>query len=446
MLPLRLRSLRVRLIGAAALAIFFSVAVLGGASILFVAHQLRSSLDRSLRQRAIDVARLSASAPALLTMPGVLDAPAGGRLITVEVLDSHARILARSAALGGELLPGGSLLTQALARGRAGYGTARFSGAQTRLYVAPLAAVSGAASGGAVIVASSLTDIEDPIRRLRRLIGFSALGAAILGAIAAAALTARGLQPLRRLSAAAGRIEQTGDASARLPEPSSADEVRELAVTLNRMLATLERARQTERRFLADASHELRTPLTSLRGNATYVARHGPDPDVIADIEADTARLGHLLDDLLALEREQAATQPLEPVPLDELVNSAAARDPRVHVERSEHVRVAGERDALERALDNLIANALLHGPSGGRVAVGVDRRDERALMWVSDEGAGLAPEDVEAAFGRFWRGAESARRPGTGLGLAIVRATAERHHGAVRVDGSRFTIDLPAL
>jgi two-component system OmpR family sensor kinase len=441
-----LRSLRARLIGAAAIAIFASVAVLGGASILFVAHQLRSSLDRSLRQRAIEVARLSASAPALLTAPGVLDAPSGGRLITVEVVDSRARILARSAALGGKLLPGGVLLTQALAQGRSGYETAPFSGQETRVYVAPLASVSGAASGGAVLVAASLTDIDDPIRRLRRLIGFSALGAAVLGAIAAAVLTGRGLRPLRRLSAAAGQIEQTGDASARLPEPSSADEVHELAVTLNHMLATLERARQTERRFLADASHELRTPLTSLRGNAAYVARHGADPDVIADIEADAARLGRLLDDLLALEREQAANPPLEPVSLDELVIAAAAREPRVKVERSEPVRVAGERGALERALENLIANALVHGPQDGRVSVGVDRVDGRARMWVSDEGEGLAPADVEAAFGRFWRGRSTARRPGSGLGLAIVRATAQRHHGTVRVRGSRFEIDLPAL
>jgi two-component system OmpR family sensor kinase len=441
-----LRSLRARLIGAAAIAIFAAVAVLGGASILFVSHQLRSAQDRALRQRAIDVARLAVSAPALLTAPGVLDAPSGGRLITVEVVDRHDTILARSAALGGKVLPGGALLTQSLAAGRSGFQTTRFDGQETRLYVAPLASVSGPASGGAVLVASSLTDIEDPIRQLRKLIGFSALGAAVLGAIAAGVLTGRGLRPLRRLSAAAGQIEQTGDAAARLPEPSSADELHELAVTLNRMLATLERARETERRFLADASHELRTPLTSLRGNAAYVARHGADPDVIADIEADAARLGRLLDDLLALEREQAANPPLESVSLDELVSAAAARDSRVEVEHSEPVRVAGERGALERVLDNLIANALVHGPLDGRVSVGVERIGGRARMWVSDEGPGLAPADVEAAFSRFWRGPSSGERPGSGLGLAIVKTTAERHQGTVRVRGSRFEIDLPAL
>src|SRR5438046_2852820 len=79
------------------------------------------------------------------------------------------------------------------------------------------------------------------------------------------------------------------------------DELGELSDTLNRMLAALERARETERRFLADASHELRTPLTSLRGNAAYIARHGAEADALADLEADAARLGRLLDDLLAL-------------------------------------------------------------------------------------------------------------------------------------------------
>src|SRR5207253_5772119 len=128
----------------------------------------------------------------------------------------------------------------------------------------------------------------------------------------------------------------------RLPDPDTDDEVGELARTLNRMLAALDRARETERRFLADASHELRTPLTALRGNAAYIARHGADRDALADLEADAARIGRLLDDLLALEREQAAQRPREPVRLDELVAAATRDEPDIEVEACEPAAVTG--------------------------------------------------------------------------------------------------------
>jgi K+-sensing histidine kinase KdpD len=101
---------------------------------------------------------------------------------------------------------------------------------------------------------------------------------------------------------------------------------------------------------------------------------------------------------------------------------------------------------ALERALANLIENAHVHGPAGGEVTVALRAHDGRAEITVADEGPGLAPRDRGHAFDRFWRGPAAAGHPGTGLGLALVRAIAQRHGGGVRVDGSRFTIDLPAF
>ena len=442
----RRRSLRVRLIGSAALAIFIAVAALGASSVLIVEDQLRSSLDTALRQRAEDVSRLSVSAPALLTAPGTLDAPQGGRQLAVEVVDRRGRIVARSSSLGGLLLPGGRPLTLALSAGRSHYTDTSLAGDPVRLYVAPLANAGGPAGAGAVLVASSTREIDDTLGRLSRLIAFSALAAATLGALAAALLTGRGLRPLRRLSAAAARIEHTGDSTARLPEPSSDDELRELAGTLNRMLAALGSARETERRFLADASHELRTPLTSLRGNAAYVARHGADPGAMADLEADAARLGRLLDDLLALEREQASGRATGPVALEELVRTVAEREPRVTVAECHAVTVAGERAALERTLDNLVANAKVHGPPDAPIVLALSALDGRARLSVADAGRGLDAEEAAHACGRVWRGERAGERPGTGLGLAIVKATAERHGGSVSVRGSRFTLDLPAL
>src|SRR4051794_18990292 len=339
-------------------------------------------------------------------------------------------------------------------RRRAAYGDADLGTDPVRLYAAPLSAVGGGpAAGGAVIIAGTTAENDATLRATRRIVVFGGLAATILAAALAALLTRRALRPLRRLSAGARDIERTRDASRRLAIPQTADELRNLAETLNAMLAALERAREAERRFVGDASHELRTPVTSLRGNAAYAARHGADPEVIADIERDAARLSALLDDLLALAREDAAAgaRGTEPVDLVAVAHAAAAVDPAQHTtvvvapDAGEQVLVLAEAHALERAAINLITNARKHGPPRGLIAVEVARRDGRARLSVADEGPGLTPADAARAFARFWRGPD-AHGDGSGLGLAIVRAIAERHGGRVEVDGARFTIDLPAL
>jgi signal transduction histidine kinase len=288
-------------------------------------------------------------------------------------------------------------------------------------------------------VAGTTADIHRTLVRVRTLVLLCALGAAALAALAATLLTRRALRPLGRLSAGARAIARSGDAAERLPEPPVHDEVGELAGTLNAMLASLERAREAEHRFVGDASHELRTPLTALRGNAAYIARHGPDPAVLADIQADVARLGELLDSLLALAREDAAAPARgEPVDL-----AALARELDAEVDAPGPVWVLGERDALARALGNLVGNAHRHGR--GRVTVTVGAEDGMARVTVADEGPGLSAEQAAHAFERFWRG-PGARGEGSGLGLAIVRAIAERHGGYVTVDGAAFTLAVKEL
>jgi signal transduction histidine kinase len=113
----------------------------------------------------------------------------------------------------------------------------------------------------------------------------------------------------------------------------------------------------------------------------------------------------------------------------------------------AEAATVRGEPAALQRAVGNLVRNARMHGPAGGRitVTVGLDAAGERARVTVADEGAGLGPEEAAHAFERFWRG-PGARSGGSGLGLAIVRAIAERHGGTISADGPRFTLELPAI
>jgi signal transduction histidine kinase len=298
-----------------------------------------------------------------------------------------------------------------------------------------------------VLVASDTSDISDTVSHLGLVLALSGLGAALLAVAAAALLTRRGLRPLRRLADAAGEIERTADPSRRLPETGVADEIGRLTGVLNRMLKSLESSRASERRFLADASHELRTPVTALLGNVEYAARHGADEEVIADLQRDAARLARLVDGLLVLERSGATQVEFESVDLARLATDVVAAHPggRVVLGDVEPVEVRGEPDALSRVLENLVENGLIHGPGDGPVTVTVKRTGDVALLAVSDAGTGPSPEQHERIFERFWRGPASSQRPGSGLGLAIVSAVIQRHGGQVTVDGSTFTVQLPA-
>ncbi len=432
----------------AAGSILAAVVAFGAATILLVRHELAASLDSALRQRAQEVAQLAVSTPAVLTQPGALESPVSGREVLVEVIDARGRILARSLSLGAELLPQDALARAARLRGATGAESIVVGGRPLRLYAAPIASGLGPAAGGAVLVASDTSDIARTTARLGALIALAGGVIALLAAAAAAALTRRGLRPLRSLADAAGEIERTADPSRRLPEHGTVDEVGRLTGVLNRMLASLERAQESERRFLADASHELRTPVTALLGNVDYAARHGADAEVLADLSQDAARLAHLVESLLALERAGAArgTGARMPVALYDLARSIAAEyDPeRVRLGELEEVTVDGDPDALGRALRNLVGNALVHGPEGGTVTITVRRVAGRARLGVSDEGPGPDPALRERLFERFWRGPGAAAHTGSGLGLSIVAAVAAAHGGEVSVEGSRFSIDLP--
>ena len=292
----------------------------------FLENELQGTLEDTLVRRAADVARLNATAPGQLTAPGALEGSLAGSTLFVQVVDKSGRIVARSSGLGGRVIDAGAAGRAGAASDRqAGFADGTLGPDALRIYAAPLGELGqGEAAGGAVIVAGSLADIDRTLDHTRRLVALCALVAALVAAALATLLTRRALRPLTTLSSGARAIARSGDVAERLPEARTHDEVGELAGTLNAMLASLERAREAEHRFVGDACHELRTPLTALRGNAAYIARHGADPAVLADIEAGAERLSELLDDLLALAREDAAAPARgEPVALSELAVGA---------------------------------------------------------------------------------------------------------------------------
>lgn len=440
---MRLRSLNLRLTAAAIAAVLVAVLILGIGARVVVGSRLHSSLDQSLRGRAAEVARLSVSAPAVLTAPGALESPISGRQLSVEVLDRKQAIIARSLALGAKLLPRGPEVGAALA-GRSAFADADLDGEPFRVYAAPIAEAGGPAAGGVVLVAASTADIDETLHELGLLFLLCGAAAVLVGGLAAALLTRRSTRPLRQLSSSAAAIEETGDASRRLAAPATPEEVSDLARTLNSMLAALEAARERERRFLADASHELRTPLTALIGNVEYLARHGADAELVADLQNDADRLRRLVEDLLVLERESAARTPERRIRLDQAIAELGEGDPDLVTRIEGEATVVADPDALQRSLRNLLENAAIHGPDGGRVEVALTVSNGTVAVAVTDEGPGFAPGTEESAFERFWRGEAARDHPGSGIGLAIVKATAERHGGSVSASGSTVTLRLP--
>ncbi|HKO27627.1 MAG TPA: histidine kinase dimerization/phospho-acceptor domain-containing protein, partial [Solirubrobacteraceae bacterium] len=391
----RPQTLRVRLVLAAAGSILVALALFGVATVVVVRHELRGSLDTALRQRAEQVAQLAVSAPAVLVTPGALESPVSGRQIVVEVIDARGRIVARSLTLGARLLPAqGRLARAARVSGAAGYEDVVLDSRLFRMFAAPIP-LSGPAGGGAVLVASDTTDISRTTDRLGFLVVLIGAGVALLAALVAAGLTRRGLRPLRRLALAAGEIERTADVSRRLPVGGASDEIGQLTGVLNRMLASLEAARAGERRFLADASHELRTPVTTLLGNVEFAARHGASAEVLEELVRDARRLARLVDDLLVLERAGSAGSSSADGVVDvaDVVGSVlAGYDGRVVAARVDRAFVSGDAGELARALENLVENALVHGPADGSVTVSVVSAQGRVLLTVRDQGPGPDP------------------------------------------------------
>jgi heavy metal sensor kinase len=254
------------------------------------------------------------------------------------------------------------------------------------------------------------------------------------------------------------------DLAERIPGRGAGDELDHLADTLNAMLVRLEAAFAQVRRFAADAAHELRTPLTALRGELEVGLRADRSPGeyrrVLQSALESAERLVRLSEDLLVLSRASAGgLVRSQPVDLEAVVLAVLDAGARLAQGRGVTVRlgavgpalVTGDAVALERALLNLVDNAVRYTPAGGRVELSLVADADAAAVTVQDTGPGIAPEDVERIFQPFVRlDAGRAREPdGAGLGLAIARSIVAAHGGSLAVEsgpaaGSRFTVRLP--
>lgn len=300
-----------------------------------------------------------------------------------------------------------------------------------------------------------VTAEEQLLQRIAAATGGTAFVALLLAGAAAWVIVGRELRGITDLVTVA-RDFGDGGLSRRMPVRRHRTEAATLAVAFNGMAdnlqTELERRQLAEeelRRFLADASHELRTPVATVRGYAELLRRTGLDDreqvaTAMARIESESARIGELVEGMLALAGSgRSETRRHEPVTLRSVaataVDAARVRDPErrwLLADGPEH-QVPGDPDGLRRLIDNLLANATAHTPPGTTATIRIGGDASWVDLSVTDDGPGLPTSMSDDPFGRFVRGpAESEQTPrrGSGLGLAIVRAIAEAHGGSAEL------------
>ncbi|MYW05716.1 HAMP domain-containing sensor histidine kinase [Streptomyces sp. SID3343] len=298
----------------------------------------------------------------------------------------------------------------------------------------------------AVSISRPLGEIEDSLDSLAVWLtvvcAIGILGAATMGLLVARAA----LKPVDRLTDAAEHVARTDDLDTVIPV-AGRDEIARLGASFNAMTASLKASRLRQQRLIADAGHELRTPLTSLRTNADLLLRSErtgrpiPPADkerLLRNVNAQLVELSDLVGDLLLLARPEnvPSEPPTTSAALDRAirraVERASLRAPNARIEVDvQPWQVRGEPAALERAVVNLLDNALKFGGAEGLVEV----RLRDGELTVRDHGPGIAPADVPYVFERFWRAAAARGLPGSGLGLAIVARTVADAGGTITLE-----------
>ncbi|MFB9378472.1 sensor histidine kinase [Kineococcus gynurae] len=457
-------TLQSRLLVITALLLLAAMTTVGVASTQLLRQNLESQVDDALQENAVAV---TASLPDLL---------ATGRLLLLsdtylEVSDadgsSPRAFCTRSAGDGCAAAPALPALTAdyvARHQGRPLTLTDPTGTTSWRVVVVadPTAPVN-------IAVALPLTEVEDTLDHFRTvavLVGFSVL---VAGTALAALAIRRSFRPLADIESTAEAIA-SGNLSRRIPAAPPTTEVGRLGAALNAMLTRIERSFRAQerseeqmRRFVADASHELRTPLAAIRGFAELYRQGAVRGEedvarVMGRIEAESTRLGRLVEDLLLLARldEAQRRRAAEPEPVDlAVLASDAVHDARA-LSRDREVRLTGilagsgpgpavvlaDDAGLRQVVTNLLANAVHHTPPGTPVEVAVGRVQgpggPESVLEVRDHGPGLTPEQAERVFERFYRVDASRMRGsggGSGLGLAIVATIVTGHGGTVAVD-----------
>ena len=308
----------------------------------------------------------------------------------------------------------------------------------------------------ALVLGRPLQPTNDILSSLWLVLIIFGVAGVIIAAVVGAYVARSSLRPVRELSAAVEYVSVTKELTP-ITINAPAGDIAVLAESFNQMLQSLASSRERQARLIADAGHELRTPLTSLRTNIELLAADAESGmlkqkdriAILADVKAQLVEFTALIGDLVQLARDETASTP-EALDFRNVVNAALDR-----VRRRAHglifdvelnpFYVVGDSDTLERAITNLLDNAVKWSPPNGTIRVQL----EGDRLRVADQGPGISEADMPFIFDRFYRGDTARQTSGTGLGLSIVAQTVAQHGGWVTAGrsaqgGAEFTIQLP--
>jgi signal transduction histidine kinase len=444
--PLRLR---LALFGAAVVAL--TLVLFGALLYTLLAHGATTNQDDALRGRAREAVVSLNKAPGITAREPV--APADLRTsadVFVEVFDPTWTAIYSTAQLNGfPPIPSARFRVTAAEVLGGYFGTEQ----GLRLFALPF-------NGGYVVTGQSTRVLQS---NLSGVLGFLIISGVptLIAALAASWLVAgRALKPLKDVAGTADEIGRARDFGRRIPGRRSRDEVALLSTSFNRMLEQLQDSFESQRRFVADASHELRTPLTTIQGNAGLLARGPGVSDEVrraaaADIAAETSRMTRLVDRMLTLARADSGLK-LELAPLDlaPVVIEIGRQAQTVHPERelvtaATGATIAGDEDAIRQLIWILLDNGLRHARA--RVSVTLTAEGDWARLTVADDGPGIAADQREQVFERFYRSDRSRTGHRAGLGLSIARWIVEQHRGRILAGqgpagGAAMDVDLPLM
>lgn len=378
----------------------------------------------------------------------------------VRVLDANGRVAAETPGMA-RLLPG--TLFSTLSPGVA-VQVMPAGGNPYLVGVTVLPATAGTHTGWRIEAALDVSQEAELDARVRTLLLALLLGGLTLAVASGWMVTRRGLKPLGRIAQTARHITAS-NLDERLGQAAWPTELAELAEVFDGMLARLQTSFRQLSEFSANLAHELRTPINNLMGEAEVALAHDRSPEeyrrILVSATEECGRLARLVDNLLFLARADGALKSPHRQQVD--VGAAVrqvcdyyamlAEDREVTVSGHGQGTVSADPTLLQRAVGNLLSNALQHTPPGGRIDIAIAEKPDGLSLTVADTGSGIAAEDIGQVFDRFYRaeGSRSAHPEGTGLGLAIVKSIMDLHGGTAEVDsipgrGTSVRLLFPAL